>query len=199
MYYSIHNDRTHFAALGFDWKQIVALLGDAMDTRFDVNQTPRPYSELWKDEITVTFSNVGGLTGSAIPDIAEHQGRLFISAKAYGVLYSLLKDDGEFLPVTCADGNCYMFNPLRLAEELGALNEAHCVKNEWDEVEHIAFHEDKLTSVTAFRTEFDDYLSLFCNEELKQTIKQHKLTGVTFDANLGNPSGLATSPPSSNT
>ena len=80
MYYSIHNDRTHFAALGFDWKQIVALLGDAMDTRFDVNQTPRPYSELWKDEITVTFSNAGGLTGSAIPDIAEHQGRLFLPA-----------------------------------------------------------------------------------------------------------------------
>ncbi len=195
MYYSIHNDRTHFAALGFDWKQIVALFGDAMDTRFDVNQTPRPYSEVWKDEITVNFSNAGGLTGSAIPDIAEHQGRLFISAKAYDVLSPLLKNDGEFLPVTCVDGNGYMFNPLRLAEELGALNEAHCVKNEWDEVEHIAFHEDQLTSVTAFRTEFDDYLSLFCSEDLKQAVEQHQLTGVTFNASLGNPAGLATNGP----
>ena len=66
-----------------------------------------------------------------------------------------------------------MFNPLRLAEELGALNEAHCVENEWDEVEHV-FHEDKLTSVTTFRTEFDDYLSLFCNEELEEVIEQHQ-------------------------
>ncbi|TNC83232.1 MAG: hypothetical protein CSH37_15365 [Thalassolituus sp.] len=195
MYYSIHNDRTHFAALGFDWKQIVAVFGDSMDTRFDVNQAPRSYAGSWNPEITVTFSNAGGLTGSAIPDIAEHQGRLFISAKAYDLLYPLLKNDGEFLPVTCADGNGYMFNPLRLAEELGALNEAHCVKNEWDEVEHIAFHEDKLTSVTAFRTEFDDYLSLFCNEKLKQAIEQHQLTGVTFNTNLGNPGGLATNGP----
>ena len=195
MHYSIHNDRTHFATLGFDWKQIVAVFGDSMDTRFDVNQTPRSYAESWNPEITVSFSNAGGLTGSAVPDIAEHQGRLFVSAKAYDVLYPLLKNDGEFLPVTCADGNGYMFNPLRLAEELGALNEAYCVKNEWDEVEHIAFHEDKLTSVTAFRTEFDDYLSLFCNEKLKQAVEQHQLTGVTFNASLGNPAGLATNGP----
>jgi|TARA_B110000211_G_scaffold63312_2_gene72529 hypothetical protein len=193
--YSIHNDLNTYAAIGFNWKQIVSMFGENMDTRFDVNHAPRKYSAIWKEPLQVTFSNTGGLTGTAIPDIAEHQGRLFLSTRAYDTLHNLLKNDGEFLPVEYENGTGYMFNPLRLADTVGGLNEEHCVKNEWDDVEHIAFHEDKLDGIVAFRSEFDFFINLFCQSALKQAVEQANLKGVTFTSNLGNTSGLPTNGP----
>ena len=195
MLYSIHNDLNTYASIGFDWKQIISVLGDNMDTRFDVNHAPREYSAIWKEPIQVNFSNTGGLTGTAIPDIAEHQGRLFLSAHAYDTLHDLLKNDGEFLPVKYENGIGYMFNPLQIAESVGGLNEAHCVKNKWDDVEHIAFYEDKVDDMVAFRTEFDFFINLFCQSALKQAVKQANLKGVIFTSNLGNTSGLPTNGP----
>jgi hypothetical protein len=193
--YSIHNDLNTYAAIGFNWKQIVSMFGENMDTRFDVNHAPRKYSAIWKEPLQVTFSNTGGLTGTAIPDIAEHQGRLFLSTRAYDTLHNLLKNDGEFLPVEYENGTGYMFNPLRIADTVGGLNEAHCVKNEWDDVEHIAFHEDKLDGMVAFRSEFDFFINLFCQSALKQAVEQANLKGVIFTSNLGNTSGLPTNGP----
>lgn len=146
MIFAIHNDRKHYAALAFDWKQIVALFGDSMETRIDVNPAPNHYAAIWNPEITVSFDHCGGLTGSQIPDIAEHQGRLFVNAKAYDILYPLLERNGEWLPVTTKQGQGYLFNPLRLAEDSNTLDESLCVRNEWHDVENVAFHEQQLTS-----------------------------------------------------
>lgn len=195
MLYSIHNDRKHYAALAFDWKQIVALFGDSMETRIDVNPTPNRYAAIWNPEITVSFDHCGGLTGSQIPDIAEHQGRLFVNAKAYDILHPLLESDGEWLPVITEQGQGYLFNPLRLAEDSNALDESLCVRNEWDDVENVAFHEQQLAGIQAFRTAFDDYATLYCKETIKNAIEANQLSGIHTTASLGQPAGLASNGP----
>lgn len=187
MLYSVYNDSKKYAYIGFDWKQIVQEFGESMDTRFDANRTPQPYSAIWKNPILVDFSdNSEGMTGSKVPEIAEHQGRLFLSQKAYDVLHDLLKDDGEFLPVEYENGKGFMFNPLSLAESVDGLNKKLSVKNEWGDVENIAFDEDKVQGFNIFKTEFDTYYSVYCQECVKDVVEKAGLKGVIFTPDLGN-------------
>ncbi|GAB2196146.1 hypothetical protein [Sessilibacter sp. MAH4] len=198
MLYSIYNNGKKYGYLGFDWKQIISEFGESMDTRFDVNEFPRSYKSLWKTPIRVSFDDCEGLNGSAIPDIAEHQGRLFLNTKAYDALYDLLKNDGEFLPVVYELGEGFMFNPLSLANSQSDLDLKLCVKNEWGDVENITFNEDNVKRFTIFKTEYDRYYSVYCQDCVKTAVEQSGLKGVIFTPDLGNYLGSPESTEGSN-
>ncbi len=78
-----------------------------------------------------------------------------------------------------------MFNPLRVAEKVGGLNQQLCTKNEWGDLENLSFHEDKVKDWSLFRCEYDVYMSLNCREDIKQVIETNELNGVFFTENLG--------------
>lgn len=191
MIFSIYNDHKKYAHIGFDWKQMVQEFGESMDTRFDVNCETKPYSTIWKKPIKVNFSdNSEGITGSGIPEIAEHQGRLFLSQKAYETLHNLLDKDGEFLSVEYENGKGFIFNPLSLAEAVDGLDKKLSVKNEWGEVENIAFHNDKVKAFNIFKSYFDAHYNVFCQESVKEAVEQADLKGVIFTPDLGNNLGI---------
>lgn len=122
----------------------------------------------------------------AIPDICVFQERLFLNAKAYSVLEGIIKLDGEFLPVNCEGSDAYIFTPLRVAETVGGLDLQLSKKNEWSDLENLAFHEDKIEGWSLFRCEYDLFMSLHCRQEIKDAIEQAGLKGVFFIAELGN-------------
>ena len=191
MIFSIYNDHKKYAYIGFDWKQIVQEFGESMDTRFDVNCEAKPYSAIWKNPIKVNFSdNSEGMTGTGIPEIAEHQGRLFLSQKAYEILRDLLEKDGEFLPVEYENGQGFIFNPLSLAEAVDGIDNKLSVKNEWGEVENIAFHNDKVKNLQIFKSNFDAHYNVFCQESVKNAVEKSGLKGVIFTPDLGNNLGI---------
>lgn len=172
----------------FDRKQMYEEYGEDIPTHFDVNFVARPYADVIKNPFKVNFANdESGLYGDQIPDISEDHGRLFLSIKAYELLKKLLDKDGEFLPVIYEDGEGYIFNPLHTAEEVNGLDTTLSLKNEWGDIENTAFHEERVKDFVIFKTEFDSYMSAYCQESLKEAVENSDLKGVFFTPDLGNP------------
>ncbi|GAB2191032.1 hypothetical protein MAH1_26400 [Sessilibacter sp. MAH1] len=183
MLYSMYADTKKYLYIGYDAKQIMSQLGD--DYRFDIDRSVKPYSNIWQSPINVNFGSEG-IKGTKIPDISVDQGRLFLNTKAYDALYNLLKNDGEFLPVIYELGEGFMFNPLSLANSESDLDLKLCVKNEWGDVENIAFNEDSVKRFTIFKTEYDRYYSVYCQDCVKTAVEKSSLKGVIFTPDLGN-------------
>jgi hypothetical protein len=185
--YSIYSDTKQYRNLGFDRNQSRDIFGEDIKDQFDVNFEAKPYAKLWKS-MDVNFVDDGsGLSGSLIPDISEHNGRLFLSQKSYDTLKDLLTQDGEFLPVLYEHGAAFLFNPLSLAESVNGLDTNLSIRNEWGDIENMAFHEERVKDFVIFRSKFDNYRSAFCNDILKDAITSAGLKGVFFTPDLGNP------------
>ncbi len=112
--YSIFPNLKNFAYIDFDRNEVRTKFGRNIKKHIEVSSIPSSYIESWQP-LTVNFSDDSkGMTGSAIPDIMEFKGRLFLSHEAYEALKPLLENDGEFLPVTYEKGEGYIFNPLSM-------------------------------------------------------------------------------------
>lgn len=88
---------------------------------------------------------------------------------------------------------------MTIADELNALDPKFCIRNEWDEMEHLGFIEDRLQSAPLFRTEFENYMGFFCSEEFKDLVEITNLKGITFSVDISNifpPDPTACSPTS---
>lgn len=184
--FSIFADLDNYAFIGFDRDEIRAKFGSNPKTHIDLSSKPRAYKAEWQS-ITVNLSgNSEGMTGSNIADIMPFKGKLFLSQKAFEVLAPLIEKDGEFLPVRYENGDGYIFNPLSLAEDVDGLNQAVSHKNELDEIDCMAFHEDRVAGFMVFKTDYDNYLSIICQEAVKEAIEKSGLGGVYFTQDLGN-------------
>jgi ribulose 1,5-bisphosphate carboxylase large subunit-like protein len=96
--YSIYADKKKYRYLGVDRNQSREVFGEDVKNQFDINFEAKPYADNWQT-LNVNFTDDGaGLSGDLIPEISEHNGRLFLSPKAYEVLKNIIKKDGEFLP-----------------------------------------------------------------------------------------------------
>jgi len=186
--FSIFSDSDNFRRILFNREQMYEEYGEDLPTHFDVNFVSRPYASIMKNPFKVNFADdKSGLYGSSIPDIAEDHGRLFLSVKAFDLLKELLQNDGEFLPVIYEKGEAYIFNPIHTAENVDGLDMKLSVKNEWGDIENIAFHEDRVKGFVIFKTEYDNYMSSYCQASLKEAVENSDLKGVFFTPDLGNP------------
>ena len=86
---------------------------------------------------------------------------MYLAERAYRLLKDLLSGHGEFLPVTYRNQTGYLFNALSIADDKNALDEKLCIKNEWNEMEHIGFVEERLYDTPIFRTAFESYMGFF--------------------------------------
>ena len=182
-----HND---YRAMVFDADQIREFLGDKnsnglIDQRIDLNNMPISYARLFP-KLSVSFPVLNkDDERKKIPDIGFCQGRLFLKPNAYEVLKPIIEGDGEFIPLAYEEGDAYFFNPLRKAEDVEGLDESLSRKNEWLDVENLAFHEDKVKDWSVFRTEFDNYMTLQIQDYVKDAIEKAGLTGVYITPDLG--------------
>lgn len=185
MLFSIFADKANFGQIGFDRDESFRLFGDNIENQFDVNWRLKAFSDSWKP-MTVNFADEDGSYSKGVPDISEHHGRLFLSPKAYDLLFDTLKSDGEFLPVTYEQGEGYMFNPLRLAESVDGLDSELSLKDEFDDVTNVVFHDSKVSELAVFKSEFNYFSDLFCQEHVKDLVEGAELKGVWFTPDLGN-------------
>lgn len=170
-----------------DGDQVDSLVGESdMDKRIDFNHEPRSYRGVFSEPLNVKFDELHKTDkGKSIPDIALFQGRLFLGSKAYEVLKPLIENDGEFLPAVYQLGQGYIYTPLRVAEDIDALDEKLSRKNEWGDVENLAFDETKVADWTLFRARFNAYCTLQCQEAVKDAVESAGLTGLSFTPELG--------------
>ena len=190
MFYTIYSNHDDFALLGFDEGQMTRLFGDGHPRyRFDYARDCVPFKEKIKEKIIVDFApDKKEMADKPIPDIqvlTYHNKSIFLNLNAFEVLKDILKEDGEFIPVTYEEGDGYIFNPLRLAEDVDGLDEKLCIKNEWGDVENITFREDRVKVYAILKTKFDFCSNVFCRKDVKDVIEAAKLKGVTFTPELG--------------
>jgi len=174
-----------------DDKQVAAVIGelgdDTIDKRLDMNPAPNRYRELFKEPLRVSYPVFNKADKKkSLPDIGEFQGRLFLNMAAYEVLKPLIENDGEFLPAVYELGGGYIFTPLRVAEDVDGVNMELTKKNDWGYFSHLAFHEDRVADWAVFRAELNGYMSLYCQQGVKDAIEQAQLTGLYFSPDLAN-------------
>lgn len=190
MLYTFISDDEH-RGLVWDDEQITSIVGNSdtgakIEDRIDIWRGPKCFTTLYKEPLRVSFP---ALTKEdllkPVPDICAVQGRLFMSLSAYKTLKPLIENDGEFLPLVYEKGEAYFFNPLRTAEEVSALDIALSRKNEWGDLENLAFYEHKLREITVFRTEYNGYYTLQGQQIVKEKIEATGLKGLYITPELG--------------
>lgn len=185
--YSIHADKEMYRTIGFDRDEMTAKFGRDPHGHFDVNYEPRGWASIWKP-VQVDFGADGQqFSGDLTPEISEFDGRLFLSGRAYQALRHMIARDGEFLPVIYEGGQGWLFNPLSLAEDVEGLDEQKSVRNEWGDIESLAFHEERVERYHLFRSLFDSGFNVFCGDGFRQAVEESGLKGIVFSVDLGNP------------
>lgn len=186
--YTIVFDTRHYLSMIWDSTQIIELSNNQLDHRIDMNGAPIRHAGIFTKPLNVSFEkNFESDEKLFKPDITVQEGRFYLNDQAYQTLFNLIKDDGEFLPLIDDEGNsCYVFTPLHVAEEQGGLDTQLSKKNEWGDLENLAFHEEKVKNWSTFRTEFNACMTLQCNQAVKDAIEEANLKGVFFTTDLGN-------------
>ncbi|MCX2841291.1 hypothetical protein OQJ59_06590 [Microbulbifer thermotolerans] len=126
-------------------------------------------------------------TLNVVPDLAEVDGKLFFSKKAYQHLRELVDTEGEFLPVTYKGGTGFIFNILTIAEDQNGLNEKLTGYDRHRNLSNFSFREEVMGKTPIFRAKIDHYQGIFCNESFKNKVNEASLSGVNFSIDLGNP------------
>jgi len=127
-----------------------------------------------------------------LPDVTNWgQNHLVFNQKAYDVVSEHLKPFGEFLPVICEGNNYYLFNILQIANDR-LIDQANSEKNMMTMdgmtmqmgIKKLKFKEDKLKNTLIFKTDFDEYVGIFCNNSFKKLIEGAELKGIEFKEDL---------------
>lgn len=199
MLYTLISDSKHCRGAVIDSEFVASNVGGLRDgrlnDRIDVNHEPRSWQSVFSGPVPVLFLILNkDDKNKAIPDIAEFQGRLFLNEKAYGTLKQFIEKDGDLIPAMSESGNGYIFTPLRKAEDVDALDRKLSKKNDWGDVEHLVFIEDKLESFSLFRADYTNCMRLYCQEAIKNAITNGGLSGLYITNDLANifPEGTAT-------
>lgn len=183
MIYVIHPDVRQYLSYVLDSKETRAKLGAKSMFHFD--QSPKVYADHWQP-IEITFAKLSGGKKGELPDIIIRNGRLFLNEKAYDALKGILESDGEFLPVTYGSDTGYLFNILSLADDVDGLDKKLSTKDEFGDLQSLAFHENKVKGFNVFRTAFDNYMGAYCSEAFIDAIEKADLKGLIFSPDLGN-------------
>ena len=194
MIYVMHPDISRFKSFVIDSKEARRKLGS--DTMFHFDQRPLAYLNVWQP-LEIEFAKLSSSRKLSLPDVVVRDGRMFLNKTSYEVLYDLLKGCGEFLPITYGGEKGYLFNILSLADACGGLNKKLSTKDQYGDIQSLAFYEEVLQSMPVFRTEFDRYMGIYCTENFKHKFEDAGLCGIIFSNDLGNifpPDNMAEKP-----
>ena len=187
MIYRIHEDNANFQNFFLDLEEVLDVMDETIGEReflgFSVDNIS--LKDLWPG-FKAEFKKKER-KGKILPrpDMATWRGaNLVLSQKAYDVLAKSLESYGEFLPLTCDDEPCYIFNCLTLGE----IDEVNSKKEMLDGypvgVERLVFDEERLGDKLVFKTPYERCISVLCQNEFKDMVERAELTGLRFDAHL---------------
>ncbi|WP_444998451.1 hypothetical protein [Aliikangiella sp. IMCC44359] len=187
MIYRLIFNHHKFLNFRFDEEQLEDILGEPTDENFDsfinYNNAPKVFKEIYTVPLNFNFSiDHKEDKGKTIADLCVVNGRLFLSQRAYDILLPLINEDGEFLSVRYQEGNGYFFTPLSVVD----VDPKITLKNEWGDIENLGFNEKDVEKYAVFRTRYDGYIGLYCQDRVKQAIEDNSLTGLYITTDLAN-------------
>ncbi len=187
MIHRIHPNVHEFQMVYLDDDVVEEAMGEDCLIHFDPR--PKKYAESWVPFKVEFYDAIteSGESKKPIPDIiADNNGKLFVSAKAYEKIYCELGQCGEWLPITYHDNDRgFLLNVLTLAEQFDAVDKEN-TEHDHNGLHHVAFYEEHLTGVTLFRTKEDGYLGIYCTEKTKNFLEKKGMKGCKVVADLSN-------------
>ncbi len=182
--YRIHPDRMHYQLLTISSEEVIGKLGKQYP--FHIDPTPKPYAAIWKPLEVSFYDSTSSKNKTKQPDISVDHGRLYLNESACGALSTLIDADGEILPVSYNGQNGAIFNALKCAEDFNALDTKRSTKNDWGDLQSLAFFEERINTAVLFKCQFEGFTGLFCTDVFKGAVERAKFNGVTFSLDLGN-------------
>lgn len=148
------------------------------------------YSENWVKPNARFYSYDNDRSLTKIADISDagHPTALVLNKKAFDILQPDLSDYGEFLPVNVEGIEYYIFNVLDYVGD-------DCIDHDKTEpeifegevigIKKLVFDDNHLGKHLIFKTSYDNFGNVFCQDELKKIIEDNNLTGILFSPKLG--------------
>lgn len=132
----------------------------------------------WWDRPEVSFT-----PGSEeVPDISVWlDSMLLLSPKAHRLLFDILKDYGEFLPILVGDDEYFLYNCLTFCEE--ASTEGEYQDDQLIMLTSLKFA-DSAESKTIFKSKIEHGMTPYCNQQFKNAVESFELKGLSFDIDL---------------
>jgi hypothetical protein len=183
--YKVLPDYENFCAFTLPMKDLLQTLGRDIPpkTLMHFYRHDLVLKNHWKD-IAATFEPIDRITKTqGIPEITVWApGTLVFSEKAVNTLKELLKG-GELLPVSTPHGNYWIFNCSRSENAIESESQRTLKDGQVLDVQAIEF-DTEATKEPIFKTDFDGFRSVYCNEVFKTLTENHSLQGVRFAHNL---------------
>lgn len=188
--YKLVNDYTSYQMLQLDTIQIVEQLGREdliRQIRKMTSSNNSPLIAIW-GKVESTFAPMTDTQAVKIPDISVWKGAsLVFSGRAHAYFKLMLEPFGEFLPVDIEGYGFYLFHLME--EGKIDLNNSSRKNDEFGEPETVTelnFDSEDIEDKLLFKSEYEFYLSPFCNQKFKELYEEYDLEGLIFEENLAN-------------
>lgn len=186
--YKLVNNFDSYQVLRLNTVQIAEQLGrkDLLRKIRKITSTSNsPIIDIW-GKVEGDFRPMTDTQAVKIPDVSVWKGTgLVFSGRAHAFFRLMLEPFGEFLPIEIEGHNFYLFHIM--TEGNVDLDNSARENDEFGEpmtVTALKFDDKDIEEKLLFKSEFDFYLSPFCNQKFKDLYDEYDLEGLVFEKDL---------------
>jgi len=186
--YKLTNDYDSYQVLQLDTIQIAEQLGREdliRKIRKITSSNNSPIADIW-GRVESTFQPMKDTQAIKVPDLSVWKGAgLVFSGRAHAYFKLMLEPFGEFLPIEVEGQDFYLFH-LMVEGKVNLVNSSR-KDDEFGEPETVtalAFYDEDIENKLLFKSEYEFYLSPFCNQRFKDLYEEYDLEGIVFEENL---------------
>lgn len=185
MVYRLRFDRFNFLVGDISLAEIKAKLGNIF--ALDAPQ----WADIWVP-LEIQFSDDSDRQNvTTPPDIScWFTNELILNEKAYLAIGEQLEPYGELLPANC-EGIGYWVLHVTRRTGMDAVDLEQSAREVAAsgviELQTLAFNDDAINDELIFKTEYNDFQSIFCTETFKELVEAADLKGLAFSSDLVEP------------
>ncbi len=178
MIYQLSFNRYKFLVADIPLEEIYEKHGTYYPFQDEHEQELESWQAIWKP-LNIRFYNDSDSNITAIPDITcWFTDQLIMNDKAFKHLKEPLKQYGEWLPTLCENIPYWLFH-VNLKTDLSYVDNNKSQRNidetGFIEVTKLGFLKNKVESLLIFKSQFNNYENIYCNQTFKDLSKTTNL------------------------
>lgn len=183
-YYRLKALKNQYGWFEFNYDKMLKALGRKTFSSFARKNIS--LKDVWVDFEARIDPPDGEFTVETPPDLTLWGSKpvLVINQRAFDALEPVLKGYGEFLPAPCNGEPYWLFNSLTPKSADSTTSEAIVEDAMQVGLKSLNFSEATIAGAPLFKTDFDLFTSLFCDEYFKKLVESNNLQGLEFRTDL---------------